>query len=303
MDIQLKQYYQKKRIFVNKSLIKVLPDKLGYSQVLAESMKYSVLADGKRLRALLLIAVSEMFGLPMRKVKYAACALELIHTYSLIHDDLPCMDNDDFRRGKLTNHKRFGEAVALLAGDALLAYAFELLAKNADMLGLNSNDFSTLIATIARSIGYDGMVGGQVVDMLLSMKHEAVSRGEINKKLNFMHINKTAALISASITAGGVLAKAPKKNIKYLMEFGLKIGLAFQVVDDILDETKTAKELGKSNSDSKNKKITFPGIYGLEKSFKRAENLIHSAKNDLKVFGKRALYLNLLADYVLERSK
>lgn len=303
MDGKLRGYYIKRQKFVDGSLKEVLPKKSGNVQDLYDSMSYSVMAGGKRLRPILLISGAEICGLAMEKVKHAACAMELIHTYSLIHDDLPAMDNDDFRRGRPTNHKKYGEALAILAGDALLTYAFELFAKNATILELKHNKFYDLISLLARSAGFGGMVGGQAADMSSTGRGAASTRESQIRDLDYIHNNKTAALISSSVVSGAILAGASPKKVALLERFGRKIGVSFQIMDDILDETKTAEELGKSNSDKKNEKLTFPMLYGREDSLKKALKLVKDAKKSLSAFGSRAAGLGLLADYIISRSK
>lgn len=265
-------------------------------------MRYSVFAGGKRLRPILVIAGAETCNLNGRKVLPTACALEMIHTYSLIHDDLPAMDDDDLRRGRLTNHKIFGEGIAILAGDALLTYAFNLVAKNGRMLN-SGTSASDVVDVIAEGAGFKGMVGGQVIDVEMGEGRWMKKRrpGQI-RILKTIHENKTAALIRSSIMAGAFWARAKKNELYHLSQYGKKIGLAFQIADDILDIIGNKKLLGKKGSDRSNNKLTYPAIFGLERSKEKANHLVNDAKKHLDVFGKRAHILKDLASYIVERT-
>ncbi|PCI37201.1 MAG: hypothetical protein COB53_07215 [Elusimicrobia bacterium] len=265
-----------------------------------KSMKYSLMAGGKRLRPILVMAAAECRGLAGSKVIKTACAMEMIHTYSLIHDDLPAMDDDDLRRGKATSHKVFGEAVAILAGDGLLTMAFELAAENAADLNLSGKSTSELIRVIAAGSGARGMVGGQAADLEAEGKR---SKASARKSLEYIHTHKTAALITASLEAGAVLAKAPVSQRKALREYGHAIGLAFQIVDDILDRVGDKKKLGKKGSDLENDKCTFPRLYGIEGSRALARRQTAKAHRCLAPFKDKAQPLHWLADYVLERDR
>jgi len=247
---------------------------------LIEAMKYSVFAGGKRLRPLLVLSSAYTFG---GKESYknalpAAAAIEMTHTYSLIHDDLPCMDNDDYRRGKLTNHKVFGENIAVLAGDALLTHAFAVITK------YSPAQYSTLLVkTLADAAGINGMLAGQTLDIL----HENQQITDINKIIE-IHKFKTGALITASLKLGAICAELDDKHLKRLSNFGDKLGLAFQIVDDILDITSTFEKLGKPiNSDTEKNKSTFPKILGVEQSKKYAEDLYQSALKELSKFSEK----------------
>jgi geranylgeranyl diphosphate synthase type II len=234
-----------------------------------------------------------------------ACALELIHTYSLVHDDLPAMDDDDLRRGRPTNHNVFGEDMAILAGDALLTAAFELIARNARVPGMPAANVVEAIQVVALGAGANGMVGGQVADIRADKgRWKKLSGSGFStpaKLLEFIHINKTAALIRASLLSGAALAGASAVQKKALDTYGRAIGLAFQIQDDILDRIGDKKKLGKQGSDAKNKKLTFVSLYGLDKAHDKAVALVKSAHEALRPFGRKASFLHELADYVLNR--
>lgn len=264
---------------------------------LHDSVAYSISAGGKRIRPVLCLAAYEACGGRGEDIVPYASALEFIHTYSLIHDDLPAMDNDDLRRGKPTNHKVFGEGMAILAGDALLTEAFFMIA-NMQPSAISFQPSATLkvIRELALASGMHGMVGGQAQD-LLSEKAEPDT-----ETLSFIHTHKTAALITASVRAGGLLAGCADDNLQRLTEYGENIGLAFQVVDDILDVKGDTELLGKTaGSDERKKKMTYPGIYGIDLSLKKAEELIRSAVNALQSFSDTADPLREIAAYILLR--
>ncbi len=266
-----------------------------YPETIYESMRYSLMAGGKRLRPILCLATCEMLGGTLAQAIPTACAVEMIHTMSLIHDDLPAMDNDDYRRGKLTNHKVYGEGLAILAGDGLLAYAFEYVA--AATKQVSSDRVLRVIAQLARAVGAAGLVGGQVVDL------ECEGKADVGlDTLNFIHRHKTAALLEVSVTSGAILAGAADSDIQCLARYAQNIGLAFQIVDDILDITATQAELGKTaGKDVQAQKVTYPSLWGLEKSREQAQLLVQSAKAELVGFGDRALPLAALADYITAR--
>jgi geranylgeranyl diphosphate synthase type II len=258
-------------------------------------MRYSVMAGGKRLRPILVIAGAEAVGGTPDLVLPTACALELIHTYSLIHDDLPAMDDDDYRRGRLTSHKVFGEAVAILAGDALLTLAFRLVAENSALVP-NPLVLREVVVEIAEAAGTFGMVGGQVVDI------ESEGKPVGAETLEYIHLHKTAALIRASLRVGALLANADRKALDAIGEAGRDLGLAFQIVDDILDVEGSLEELGKTaGSDERKQKATYPAIHGLEASRRQAKLLIERAKERLDALGARSEQLRALADYIVER--
>ena len=273
--------------------------------LLRKAMGYSLLAGGKRLRPALVMAAAECCGLKPRRVLKAACALEMIHTYSLIHDDLPAMDDDDLRRGRPTSHKVFGEATAILAGDALLTWAFELAAENAAELGLGGRGACELVAVISSGAGARGMVGGQAADIRAEGWADAAIKDGGKRKaralIRYIHTHKTAALIAASLEAGAVLAKASAQRRAALREYGRSIGLAFQIADDVLDVVGDKKKLGKRGSDADNLKLTFPRLYGLERSRRIARELAGRAKGALASFGAAAAPLRELADFIVSR--
>ncbi len=293
--IFLKAYLTKKRKLVDAALHGFLEKEKTKPGVIHKAMRYSVFAGGKRLRPVLCLAGAEVCGGNSARVMPTACALELIHTYSLIHDDLPAMDDDDFRRGRPTSHKVFGEGMAVLAGDALLTFGFELIAGNARIKGVSSESVVRVLEVVAKGIGTLGMVGGQVADMEASgKKHSA-------RELGFIHEHKTGSLITASLVSGAMLVGAAPSQVKALENYGENIGLAFQIVDDVLDIVGDKKLLGKRGSDQDNNKLTFPAVYGLELSKKKAQAAVAKAKKALGVFGERAKVLSALADYMVER--
>ncbi|MBD2022757.1 polyprenyl synthetase family protein [Leptolyngbya sp. FACHB-36] len=266
-----------------------------YPERIYEAMRYSLMAGGKRLRPILCLATCELSGGTPEMATPTACALEMIHTMSLIHDDLPAMDNDDYRRGKLTNHKVYGEDIAILAGDGLLAYAFEHVAietKNVD-----PERILKVVAVLGRAVGAAGLVGGQVVDL------ECEGKCDVSlETLNFIHNHKTAALLEASVTSGAILAGASDSELQRLSRYAQHIGLAFQIVDDILDITATQEELGKTaGKDLQAQKATYPSIWGLEQSREQARNLVSAAKAELMDFGEAAKPLMAIADYITAR--
>lgn len=266
-----------------------------YPETIYEAMRYSLLAGGKRLRPILCLATCELVGGTLEMAMPAACALEMIHTMSLIHDDLPAMDNDDYRRGRLTNHKVYGEDVAILAGDALLTYAFEHVAVATQ--GVPPERVLRVIAGLGRAVGAAGLVGGQIVD-LASEGQPDVSL----ETLTFIHNHKTAALLEASVTSGAVLAGASEEDIDRLARYAQKIGLAFQIVDDILDITATSEALGKSaGKDLQAQKATYPSLWGLEESQRQATQLVVEAKAELEPFGELRQPLLAIADYITAR--
>jgi geranylgeranyl diphosphate synthase, type II len=280
---------------VDQALERFLPAETRPPETIHKAMRYSVFAGGKRLRPVLVIAGAEAVGGRMDDVMPTACALELIHTYSLIHDDLPAMDNDDFRRGRPTSHKVFGEAMAILAGDGLLTHAFRLLADNwrPSMDGAVLRD---VLVDVADAAGTDGMVGGQVADL------EAEGRRIAPDMLDYIHLHKTAALIRTSIRVGARLSGATADQIRALAVAGGDLGLAFQIVDDILDVTGTTEQLGKTaGKDQAQQKATYPALHGLDASRARAKDLVDEALEALAPFGSPADPLRALAQFILER--
>lgn len=268
-------------------------NKLSIPKQLKESMLYSVEAGGKRLRPILLIASYEAYGNDVSKTLSSSLAIEMIHTYSLIHDDLPAMDNDDYRRGKLTNHKVFNEATAILAGDALLTYSFELLSGD---LNLENEQKIALIKMLSSSSGPKGMVGGQILDM------EAERHPVTLHELETIHTLKTGELLQFAIYAGAYLGKATKEQLEHLKEFAHYLGLIFQVQDDILDVTGDSKKLGKTvGSDVNNEKSTYPKLLGVEGAISQKKKYVEKAKETLRKADADHSYLMALTDYFSQR--
>jgi geranylgeranyl diphosphate synthase, type II len=292
----LETYLKDRRVLVDAALDRCLPSEDTPPPSVHRAMRYSVLAGGKRLRPILVIAGAELVGAQPNLVMPTACALELIHTYSLIHDDLPAMDDDDYRRGRLTNHKVFGDAIAILAGDALLTYAFQLVAQNAALSGVDATVVCGVVAEIAQAAGTLGMVGGQVVDI------ESEGQTVTPDQLEYIHIHKTAALLRASLSVGARLGGAAAAALAAVREAGESLGLAFQIVDDILDVEGSLETLGKTaGSDERKQKVTYPALHGIEASRREARRLIERTKSRLVVFGARSAPLCALADFVVER--
>jgi geranylgeranyl diphosphate synthase, type II len=292
----LEVYLQERRGLVDAALDGFLPSEDTRPPSVHRAMRYSVLAGGKRLRPILVIAGAEVVGASPSAVMPTACAMELIHTYSLIHDDLPAMDDDDYRRGRLTNHKVFGDAIAILAGDALLTYAFQLVAQNAAVPGVDAKVVCDVVAEIAEAAGTVGMVGGQVVDI------ESEGKTITAEELEYIHVHKTAALLRASLSVGARLGGADAAALAAVAYAGQSLGLAFQIVDDILDVEGSLETLGKTaGSDERKQKVTYPALHGIEASRREARRLIERTKSRLSVFGARSAPLCALADFVVER--
>lgn len=295
--MDLKKYLKERCKLVDEALDSLLPpaDELPFS--LHKSMRYSVFAGGKRVRPILLLAACEAVGGDIARAMPAACAMEMIHTYSLIHDDLPAMDDDDFRRGNPTNHKVFGEAIAILAGDALLTEAFILLSNPVHTADINSAGILSVIHEIAVCAGSRGMVGGQVVDM--------ESEGKQNIDLatvQYIHTHKTGALIKASVKAGAIVGGAEGAALDAMTRYGEAIGLAFQIADDILDIEGTTEEIGKdAGSDEARGKATYPAVMGLVESKRRASELVEMSLDALSAFDEKADPLREIAKYVVYR--
>ena len=256
---------------------------------LHEAMRYSMFAGGKRLRPGLAKATFDMFGGKGDKIWLATSALEMLHTFSLIHDDLPCVDNDDYRRGKLTSHKKFGEATAVMAGDALCIHAFEMMGKTGN---------AKAIELLAHLLGTYGMIGGEMTDI------ECEGKTVDLEIVDYIHYHKTAALIEASLLVGAMLAKASEKDMEIIRNYGRSIGLAFQIVDDILDIVSTTEELGKdAGSDIEKGKATYPSIVGLEKSRERARELYEESIKALDGLTCDTSILRSIAAYIITRVK
>jgi geranylgeranyl diphosphate synthase type II len=295
--MDLKQYLKERCQLVDSALDKYLPQENELPSVLHKAMRYSVFAGGKRVRPILLLAACEAVGGDINSALPAACAMEMIHTYSLVHDDLPAMDNDDFRRGRPTSHKVFGEATAILAGDALLTEAFILLSNQQAADSVESGKLLQVIGEIGRCAGSRGMIGGQVVDM------ESEGKPEIDfATVQYIHTRKTGALIKASIRAGALLGGANPASEKALIKYGEAVGLAFQIADDILDIEGTTEEIGKdAGSDQERGKATYPSIIGLAESKRRAVELVDVALEALAGFDDKADPLREIATYIVKR--
>ncbi len=291
--MSLDEYLRDRRWRVDCELDRLLPPGEMPPGTIHAAMRHSVLAGGKRVRPILAIAAAEACG-ASASVLGAACALECVHTYSLIHDDLPALDNDDLRRGEPTCHKAYGEAVAILAGDALLTLAFRILAG----LDLPAETRIALVSELSAAGGTDeGMIGGQVADL------EAEGREPAASQLEYIHRAKTAALIRASVRFGGLCADADAQRFAALSEFGGKIGLAFQIVDDVLDVVSSSEELGKTaGKDQSQCKATYPALYGIEGSRNRARQCLGEALSELDLFGESAWALRALANLIVART-
>ena len=290
----LNLYLSQQRERIEAALDRLLPGADAFPQTLHQSIRYSALAPGKRLRPTLTLAAAEALGVEGDAVMPTACALECIHVFSLIHDDLPCMDNDDYRRGRLTNHKVYGDAIALLAGDALLALAFQWIAENAETVP--ADRVLPTLKLVAEASGAGGMVGGQVADM------ESQGKDFSAETLRYIHANKTGALLTASVLAGAILAGGSAAQIAALRAYGEHIGLAFQIADDILDITGDQDKLGKPiGSDEERDKATYPKLYGLDESRRRAHAEVDAALQTLTAFDAKAEPLRAIARYIVER--
>ena len=297
--MNIKEYLQQKRDLVDRWIESYLPKSTGYAAKLTESMAYSLMVGGKRLRPILCIAGAEALGKDSSYVIPAACAIEYIHTYSLIHDDLPFMDNDNLRRGQPTNHIVFGNPTAILAGDGLLTEAFHILATGKYHPEVSPERKLKVISIISHYAGYNGMVGGQEADM----KAQGCKIND-TEHVRFIHEHKTAALISAALISGVVLAGASEFEEQQLTSYGHAIGLAFQIADDILDIEGDAKTLGKNTGlDTVLGKATYPSIVGIEDSKSIMKNLITEAVSSIETFGVKAEPLRELAYYIADRKK
>ncbi len=297
MDFERKiKYYQD---MINNYLSEVFQEKDCLQKSVYDAMNYSVHAGGKRIRPVLALAVCDMLGGDINDAMRIAVSIECIHTYSLIHDDLPCMDNDDLRRGMPTCHKKFGEATALLAGDGLLTFAFEHLADLKGYKSCSPGAVLNIISDIAKTAGCAGMIGGQVVDL------ENEGSADITEEiLTYMHNRKTGALIRTSVIASAIAAGADDRQKKALTQFADALGLAFQIQDDILDCIGDEKTLGKPiGSDAENEKTTYVTLLGLKAAMEKSKNLTNQAVSALEGFGDKAEFLRELADYLLTRNK
>ena len=293
-NVNLTLYLKSRQRMIDHALDRFLPKENAAPPTIHKAMRYSMFAGGKRLRPILCLAAAEGCKGRMRDALPLACAMECIHTYSLVHDDLPSMDNDDFRRGRPTCHKIFGEGIAILAGDALLTIAFEIVSKAKPT---SRYDTSSLLREIAVAAGSQKLIAGQVADL------EAEGKNVKRDQLQFIHENKTAAILKTSLRLGAMSANANIRKLSAITAFGQRLGLAFQIIDDILDVTQTSEILGKSaGKDVAAKKATYPAVIGLEKSRAEARRLTRQAHNVLSVFSNRdAEPLHALANYLLER--
>ena len=291
--MELKRYLLARQKEVDRALDRFLPKASVAPATIHKAMRYSLFAGGKRLRPILCLAAAEACGGKISAALPLACTVECIHTYSLIHDDLPSMDNDDLRRGRATCHKVFGDGIAILAGDALLTIAFEIAAQ---AKAARRHDLRQIVNEIATAAGSQKLIAGQVAD--LEAEGRRINRGQ----LRYIHENKTAALLTASVRLGAMAANASGKQLTAITAFGRALGLAFQVIDDILDVTQTSEKLGKSaGKDVAAKKATYPAVIGLEKSRAEARRLTSKAHRALNSLGENATVLRALADYLLER--
>ena len=293
----LQHYLATKRHLVEQALDLYLPATEISPSLLHESMRYSVFGGGKRLRPILLLMAAELCGKAHEDVLFAAAAIEMIHTYSLIHDDLPAMDDDDLRRGQPTNHRKYGEAIAILAGDALLTLAFQVMTDPTHGTACPAGAILQATCELGQAVGSIGMIGGQVLDI------HAEQRLITPENLESIHALKTGKLLAVSLRIGAILAGASDSTLNALTEYGVHIGLAFQIVDDILDIEGNEIELGKTiQSDINKQKATYPALYGLDESKTRAQHLIHKAKSSVNIFGEKAIYFHQLADFIITRA-
>ncbi|MGB7582651.1 MAG: polyprenyl synthetase family protein [Sedimentisphaerales bacterium] len=295
MQRRFERDLERKVKLVNRTLGWILSRRDLISKELRGPVRYALMGPGKRIRSAIVLWCCEMIsGKVNRDAEIAAAAIEMVHTYSLIHDDLPAMDDDDYRRGRLTCHKKFDEATAILAGDGLLTLAFEVLAKEIK----NPATAARLVGELAETAGSAGMVAGQMAD--LDFENKSVDE----KMLRYIHTNKTAKMFRCAAVMGGICGGANEKQLKRLREYGLKIGLGFQIADDILDVCGTSKQLGKtSGKDARQGKQTYPAVVGLEKSRKLAEKIADEAVAALKPFGEKAETLRRLVETLLNRTK
>jgi geranylgeranyl diphosphate synthase type II len=297
VDFDLSGYFKSKMPALNKAMLEATKSTMPQTTKICKSMEYSLMAGGKRLRPMICIAACEMFGGSVDDAIPAAIALEMIHTMSLIHDDLPMMDNDDLRRGKPTNHVVFGDGVAILAGDAMLSASFEVVAKNTPN-HISADRVLKVIGILGNVMGPAGLPGGQAMDLMSEGK-----KGVTLEDLIWIHIHKTAILLEAAICCGAILGGATDEEVKTLRKFAINMGLAFQIADDILDVTATTEELGKTAAkDLDTDKTTYPKLLGLEESKKEAKRLIEEGKALMEQFGERATPLLAIADFIVTRN-
>ena len=289
------QHYLTDQIqIIEKELSRIVPDRKGPFGNLFEAARYALLGAGKRIRPILTLTTARTLGSNIQAALIPACAIELIHTYSMIHDDLPCMDDDDYRRGRLTVHKKYTEGHAVLTGDFLLTHAFEILAEAPD---ISPEKKIQLISALARQSGSDGMIGGQVMDVASEGKKISLD------ELRLLHRNKTASLLSVAVEFGGIISNLDKKHLDILRQFGESIGLAFQVVDDILDVTSSHIKHGNAvGSDIRKEKSTYVSLLGMEQAKAYATQFYNSAMSALKMLPYDTALLQNLADFILKRN-
>ena len=293
--MEFKQCLKEKASFVEKVLKEYMPKEEGYQKTVIEAMNYSLSAGGKRLRPILTLEACKIVGGNEDEAIPFAIAIEMIHTYSLIHDDLPALDNDDLRRGRPTNHKVYGEAMGILAGDALLNYAFEVMLAGS-INKENPEKYLKAINEIAKGAGIYGMIGGQVVDV------ESENKQIEKEKLDYIHMNKTAAMMVGCMRAGATIGGANSEQMEEITKYAKNIGLSFQIVDDILDIVGDEAKLGKKvGSDIENHKSTYPSLLGLDKSKEIAHNLIDEAMKSIEKLSDDVDFLKGLAEYIIDR--
>lgn len=293
--MNFKEELKNRVVNIEDLLNEYMPKVEGYQKTIFDSMNYSLKAGGKRLRPILTVEACKLVGGNEKDAYPFAVAIEMIHTYSLIHDDLPALDNDDLRRGRKTNHKVYGEAMAILAGDGLLNYAYEIMLRESLSKG-EPEKYLKAINEIAKASGIYGMIGGQVVDI------ESEGKSIDMEKLDFIHMNKTAAIIIGCMRAGAIIGGASEEELENVTKYAKNIGLSFQIVDDILDIVGDEAKLGKKvGSDIDNEKSTYPSLIGLEKSKETANKLIAEAKMSIDYINKDSEFLNNLADYIVDR--
>ncbi len=293
--MQMMELWQQRKALVEDALLKELREDEALDATLATSMKYSLMAGGKRLRPILLMAAADAVGAKGEQFITTGCALEMIHTYSLIHDDLPAMDNDDYRRGKLTNHKVYGDGMAVLAGDALLTLAFEVMLRQK---GVDASVLAQVVREISTAAGPNGMVGGQAIDL------ESEGKRIDMETLRKMHMGKTGALFKAALRSGAILGGATKEQLAALTTYAEDFGLAFQITDDILDVVGDEAVIGKPvGSDEKNHKSTYVTLTSLEEAQKLAQDTVDHAVKALQDFGPEADFLRQLVEFLINRKK
>lgn len=295
-DIELKKYFIKNTDIINKALEHYLPSENKYPELIHQAIRYSVLNGGKRFRPILAIATAELLNGNIDDILPAACALEMIHSYSLIHDDLPCMDNDDFRRGRPTTHRVYGDALAIYAGVALINIAFDIMTRHTEKKTVLTDKMQQVIFEISQASGMQGMVGGQVADSI--SENISVTK----KTLDYIHSRKTGALIIISVRTGAILSGANNSELTALSEYGKNLGLLFQITDDILDIESTEEKRGKKiGGDIEHGKATYPKLYGMRKSKIMVDKLVKDAQQNLKIFGNKSAVLESIGNYVAYR--